>query len=233
MPKTNDGNEGEFGNFRRSARTNPNMTLGQYNSRKMFKSNDGTPERMKSMSASERTKLRELTRKEDESGQAKKVRDAIMGEFESVAAEKREKEAARKAREKVAQDKVDEAGQHRIQDVQVLDNCYSVVPRQPGYLSVESIDLQLDWYSQHENDTPIPKKSQRGNRQEKYVELRRAIDRFNARVESEGARMIQEGVGRSDTRVTEHSEVVVGGEEAECGSVSDGYSVDSAAEYYE
>ena len=44
--------------------------------------------------------------------------------------------------------------------------------------------------------------------------------------------MLEGDTGMSYTTVMERGEVGVRDEEAECGSMSDGYSVDSTAEYY-
>ncbi|THU75834.1 hypothetical protein K435DRAFT_824682 [Dendrothele bispora CBS 962.96] len=154
MAKTNDLNESQFRSSRHTMRSNPSMSLSQYNARQMFKKNNGVPERLRQMNADERKSLRKMTRQQDESGEDCLNRDRMMSSLHQVAKENIQKDQRVAERKKKSQQRVDAAGNRVFRSLHELEVASAVGKSRKGYLTNTEIDLQLDWFRQedeHEN----------------------------------------------------------------------------------
>ncbi|KAJ3753125.1 hypothetical protein EV360DRAFT_74767 [Lentinula raphanica] len=140
------------------------MSVPQHNAQQMYKQNEGSGERMQSMSVSERRFIPKAARAEDGSGQNKATRHSITEHMKGVADGKRERDCVRNEKEREAQ------------ALRVFSRSGNLVD---GYLNVAELDLQLDWYLQQYPNSGIPKaKSGRGNREAKFGLLKDVVAQY-------------------------------------------------------
>lgn len=171
MPTTNDSNEGALGDYRVAKRKWPNLTIAQYNSRKMYARNNtglyiiqmfDTPEKYAFL----RKGAREWNQRESERKWLEKqgIADQELGN-------------ANKTRRQEKKKKKDDAKALLKARLGALKP--NLDPKQlaetPG--TVKDIDLQLEWHRQF--DPHIPRKSTLKRKAEKLGALIDAVNRLN------------------------------------------------------
>ncbi|KAJ7195787.1 hypothetical protein GGX14DRAFT_376713 [Mycena pura] len=167
MPTTNDVNEGKLGELRMSSRRAPNMTLQQFNARKMYRKND-TKTYRRLLQSHDHKMIRLKARMVDSSGLTKKRRDTQAQADLLVVAAKRAngvEKAAKKKKVNAALDKLSDG----------------------LWLTEALLDAQLAWHRRAElrelkkpSESLIPKVSRLGTKQLKVDALIGAVQRYNA-----------------------------------------------------
>ena len=171
MPATNDANEGALGEYRVAKRRWPNLTLAQYNSRKMYaKNNTGayiiqafdTPEKYAFL----RKAAREWNKRESEQKRLEKQGfvDQELGNTDKT----------RRVEKKKKRDNAKALLDARLGALKPnLDP--DQLAKSPG--TVKDIDLQLEWHRWF--DPHIPKKTILKRKAEKLDALIEAVNRLN------------------------------------------------------
>ncbi|KAF8059554.1 hypothetical protein FPV67DRAFT_1709185, partial [Lyophyllum atratum] len=241
MESTNDLCESAFGMFRQDSKMNPSISLEQYNARKMFKFNR-TSEFLRKLGPEMRQFLRKVTRTQDESGANRRTRVTLAKHRQETAETRIKKTQVRMQKQTAAAHALSQVVP--ILTVTELEYACSLAPRTAGYLTVDAIDLQLDWHIQKGAIAPIPKnkgdpleestlpviprgKQARGNREAKCNLLRAAVASYLEHKHVADPGTVSQGCG--DDR--EHDD-----DDVEC-TLEDleeyDHDVDSEEEYYQ
>jgi hypothetical protein len=177
MPTTNDVNEGKLGELRMSSRRAPNMTLQQFNARKMYRKND-TKTYRRLLQSHDHKMIRLKARMVDSSGLTKKRREAQAQADLLVVAAKRAnvvEKAAKKEKVNAALDKLSDG--LWLTEALVRSDPTTGKPR-----TNPELDAQLAWHRRAElrelkksSESLIPKVSKLGTKQLKVDALIGAV----------------------------------------------------------
>lgn len=192
MPATNDRNEGALGLYRYLARTMPNISQHNYNSRAMWEQNK-TATYAATLSEADVKFIRAYTRAQEGFGSSDRKRRINHAENERTEATRK-----RAHREEILEKKV--ARQVKVANRQPILALARLKNGTPG-LTVAVIDEQLDWHREwidrgSKGEKEIPMKKNLPNRKSKLRELRSAVRRYKASpVLRARAQELLEGVG--------------------------------------
>ena len=168
MNPCNDHNEGALGSFRVGTRRAPNMALGSWNSRAMYKKNGTREFSRKFLNKNNHAFIRKMARRLDSSGLERKRRQEQAKADREAAERKRKQTAIRKSKKDAANARIDATQP-------ILDT--AALKANPCKILVPELKLQLAWYRRQ--DTAIPKVSQLKNKEMMRQALIEVIERHN------------------------------------------------------
>ena len=172
MAATNDANEGLLGACRVDLRHNPNISMTQWNARKMYRMNDTTTY-MAGLDATTLKFLRAKWREFNAAGTEKKRRVELAQAAARVATQRREKkaDAARRKHKR----------QQQLRDLQPILDLHELTSDR---LLLDSIRQQISWHREWVDtgsraEKAIPPASQISRKDAMLAALRDAVARYN------------------------------------------------------
>lgn len=169
-PTTNDPCEGLCGDLRVSMRRAPNMTMAQFNARKMHKTNNTAAYMRAKLDDEKLQDIRKIARTRDSSGLEKKRLAAQAKEDQQQARMKKNRRDANAARKAAAKATL----ALLLKDLEVILDA-EMLRRKPP--KAKEIELQLEWHRGF--DEEVPKKSHLKNKASKLEALIAAVERHN------------------------------------------------------
>jgi hypothetical protein len=172
IPATNDHNEGALGSLRQTWRHAPNMTIGQYNARTLYKLNNTSSFVRSVLGPQDKKFLRQEARKVDGSGAEERMRKEQAQHDQQTVDEKRKADIAR--REKL------DAREAQISAVTpILD--VAELKRKIKQLTNSDLTLQINWHRRYDTEGNILSRTVIGKmkKDDKMMQLIVAIERYN------------------------------------------------------
>jgi hypothetical protein len=172
IPATNDHNEGALGSLRQTWRRAPNMTIGQYNARALYKQNDTSSFVQSVLGPQDRKFLRQEARRVDRSGAEKQMREEQAQYDEKMVDEKRKVDVERK-------EKLD-AREVQIDTVMLILDV-AELKRKIKQITNSDLTLQINWHRRYDTDGKILSKTVIGKmkKEDKMMQLIVAVERYN------------------------------------------------------